>query len=98
LINKGLSNLIVKPTEDTSDLLNRITDTMVIINESYSTYQNKVTPPQHNVKVGYLDATTEKYKDDTVNNVMQFFKLQLFRAALLHELCNVVVAQKVHLG
>jgi hypothetical protein len=37
LIIQGLSNLATKPTETTGDLLNRVTDTMVIIKESYAT-------------------------------------------------------------
>jgi hypothetical protein len=38
LIMEGLSNLAMKPTEDTRDLLNWITDTMVNIKESYNSY------------------------------------------------------------
>jgi hypothetical protein len=79
----------MKPNEDTRNLLNLITDTMVII----STYQNKVMAPQHNR--GYLDATAETYKDDAVSNMMHFFKMQLFQAALPHKLRSLVT-QKDH--
>ncbi len=74
----GLSNLAMKPTESIGELLARITNTMVIIKESYTTYENKVEAPQHNTNWGYLDATATKWKNDYINKVMQFFKMQLF--------------------
>jgi hypothetical protein len=79
----GLSNLAMKPKESMGELLARITNTMVIIKESYATYKNKVEAPHHDANGGYLDTTATKWKNDSVNNVMQFFKMQLFRAALL---------------
>lgn len=88
---KGLSNLAMKPNEDMRDLINRITDTMVIIKESYSNYQNKVLCPHHDLNGGWLDATGEKYKSDTVNNLMNFLKMQLFRAAHPNDIRNVVL-------
>jgi len=42
LIINGLSNLPMKPNESTGKLLARITNTMVIIKESYATYEKKV--------------------------------------------------------
>jgi hypothetical protein len=36
LIIEGLSNLTMKPTETTGDLLNRVTDTIVIFREFHS--------------------------------------------------------------
>jgi hypothetical protein len=45
LIIEGISNLGIKPTETTGDLANRVTDTIVIIRESYTAYQNKVAAP-----------------------------------------------------
>jgi hypothetical protein len=38
----------MKPNKLTGELLARITNTMVIIKESYATYENKVEAPQHN--------------------------------------------------
>jgi len=84
LIIDGLSNLAIGLNETTVELLARITHTMVIIKESYAAYENKVeAPPQDGPGgVGYLEATATQWKNDAVNNMLQFFKMQLFRAAL----------------
>jgi hypothetical protein len=55
---------------------------MAIIKESYAACMNKIEAPQHNANVGYLDAMATKWKNDSINNAMQLFKLQLFRAGL----------------
>jgi hypothetical protein len=90
LIIDGLSNLAMKPNESTGELLARITNTMVIIKESYAAYENKVEAPQHNANGGYLDATATKWKNYSINKVMQFFKMLLFRAALPGDIRKVV--------
>jgi hypothetical protein len=74
----GLSNLAMSLNETTGELLARITITMVIIKESYAAYKNKVEAPPQGANGGYLDATATKWKNNSVNNVMQFFKMQLF--------------------
>jgi len=89
LIINGLSNLDMKPTESTGELLARITNTMLIIKGSYATYENKIKATQHEANRGYLDATATKWKNNFVKNVMQFFKMQLFRAALPGDICMV---------
>jgi hypothetical protein len=90
LIIDGLSNLAMKLNELTGELLARITNTMVIIKESYAAYKNKIEALQHDANRGYLDVTATKWKNDSVNNVMQFFKMQLFWAALPGDICKVV--------
>jgi hypothetical protein len=54
---------------------------MVIIKESYAAYENKIPEPptdaQGLVQVGLLEATVTQWKNDTVNNMLQFFKMQL---------------------
>jgi hypothetical protein len=82
LIVEGLSNITMKPNKNTCDLLNRVTDTMVIIKESYSNYRNKAVTPVTVDNNGYMTATADRWNRDTVNNMMQFFKLQLFLVAL----------------
>jgi hypothetical protein len=61
LIIEGLSNLAMKPYESTGELLARITNTMVIIKDSYTNYENKVAPPaHHDINGGYaLDTATK---------------------------------------
>jgi hypothetical protein len=90
LIIEGLSNRTMKLMETNWDLLNRVTDMVVIIKESYAAYLNKVQALLNNANCRYLTATAEKFKNDAVNNAMQFFKIQLFLAALPEELHNVV--------
>jgi len=82
LIIKDLSNLTMKPNENTCDLLNRVTNMMMIIKESYTNYQNIATTPITDNNNRYLITMAEQWNKDTLNNVMQFFKMQLFRAAL----------------
>jgi hypothetical protein len=57
----GLSNLAMGPNETTGELLARITNTMVIIKESYAAYDNKVPEPPTDAhglgQVGLLEAT-----------------------------------------
>jgi hypothetical protein len=89
-----LSNLAMGPNETTGELLARITNTMVIIKESYAAYENKIPEPATDAhglgQVGLLEATATQWKNDTVNNMLQFFKMQLFRASLPADLRKAV--------
>ena len=91
LIIEGLSNLAMKPRESTSELLARITNTMVIIKDSYASYENKpLAPANFDVNNGFTMPVCRQWKDDALNNAQQFLKMQLFRAALTPELRKVV--------
>ncbi len=89
----GLSNLAIGPNETTGELLARITNTMVI-KESYAAYDNKVPEPPTDAHglghEGLLENTATQWKNDTVNNMLQFFKMQLFRASLPGDLKKAV--------
>ncbi len=65
---------------------------MVSIKESYAAYEIKVKEPAQDRQgnVGLLDATATQWKNDAVNNMFQFFKMQLFRAALPGDLWKAV--------
>ncbi len=73
------------PSETTGELLARITNLMVIIKESYAAYNNKVQEPSTDAQglghVGLLENMVTQWKNDTVNNMLQFFTMQLFRAS-----------------
>jgi hypothetical protein len=90
----GLSKLAMGPNVTTRELLARITNMMVIIKESYAAYENKTPEPATDAhglgQVGLLEATTTQWKKDTVNNMLQFFKMQLFRASLPADLRKAV--------
>ncbi len=90
----GLSNLAMGQNKTTGELLARITNTMVIIKESYAVYENKVpelpTDAHGLGQVGLLENTGTQWKNDMVNNMLQFIKMQLFRASLLGDLRKAV--------
>ena len=91
MIMEGLSNLAMKLGESTGELLARITNTMVIIKESYASYENKPPAPANfDVNNGFTMPVCRQWKDDVLNNTQQFLKMQLFRAALTPELRKVV--------
>jgi len=91
MIMEGLSNLAMKPGESTGELLARITNTMVIIKDSYASYENKpLAPANFDVNNGFTMPVCRQWKDDAHNNAQQFLKMQLFRAALTPELRKVV--------
>jgi len=91
MIMEGLSNLAMKQGESTGELLARITNTMVIIKESYASYENKpAAPANFDVNNGFTMPVCRQWRDDVLNNTQQFLKLQLFRAALTPELRKVV--------
>jgi hypothetical protein len=91
MIMEGLSNLAMKPGESTGELLARITNTMVIINNSSASYENKPPEPANfDVNNGFTMPVCRQWKDDVLNNTQQFLKMQLFRAALTPELRKVV--------
>jgi hypothetical protein len=63
MIMEGLSNLAMKPGESTGELLARITNTMVIIKESYASYENKPPAPANfDVNNGFTEARTVLFK------------------------------------
>ncbi len=94
MTRKSLSNLAMGPNETTGELLARITNTMVVIKESYTAYDNKIPEPPTDAQglgpVGLLEATAAHCKNDSVNNMLQFFKMQLFRSSLPGDLRKAV--------
>jgi hypothetical protein len=76
MIIKGLSNLAMKPNESTGELLARITNTMVILKDSYASYENKLAAPaHHDVNGGFTMPTARRWRDEALNNVTQFLKM-----------------------
>jgi hypothetical protein len=91
MIMEGLSNLAMKPGESTGELLARITNTMVIIKDSYASYENKPPAPANfDVNNGFTMPVCRQWKDNALNNAQQFLKMQLFQAALTPELRKVI--------
>ncbi len=91
MIIEGLSNLAMNPHESTGELLARITNTMVILKDSYASYENKpAAPAHHDINGGFTVPTARRWRDEALNNAAQFLKMQLFKAALPADLQKVM--------
>jgi hypothetical protein len=63
---------------------------MVILKDSYASYENELAAPAHHViNGGFTIPTARRWRDEALNNAAQFLKMQLFRAALLADLQKV---------
>jgi len=93
LIIDGLSNLAMKANETTRELLTRVTQTMVVIKESYNTYQNKVDLPNEDLNGGVSTNFNTAYVNDHTANIMNVFKMNMLLAALPSEIRHAVVQQ-----
>jgi hypothetical protein len=52
---------------------------MVIIKDSYASYENKsAAPAHHDVNNGYTMLVCRQWRDEVLNNAQQFLKMQLF--------------------
>ncbi len=72
-------------------MLSRITNTMVILKDNYASYENKPAALAHNdVNEGFTIPTARRWRDEALNKVTQFLKMQLFRAAIPANLQKVV--------
>jgi hypothetical protein len=92
-IMDGLSNLAMKPGETIRELLTRVTKTVVIIKESYKTYWDKAEGPNNNLNGGIRNNVITTYINNHCANLMNFFKMNIFRAALPPEIRHVVGQQ-----
>jgi hypothetical protein len=90
MIIEGLSNLAMKPGESTRELLARITNTMVILKESYASYEKNLRLRPTMMSTEVSPCHEPEWRDEALNNAQQFLKMQIFRAALPAELQKVV--------
>jgi len=93
LILEGSANLAMKPNKTTNKLLTRITRTVRVIKKSFENY-GAITPDPHNdINHGISNQTFRTFKQQNTAMMFNFFKMNLFKAALTPEL-RAVVAQK----
>ncbi len=93
LILEGLANLAMKPNETTNELLTRIPRTVRVIKEKFADY-GAITPDPHNdINHGISNQTFRTFKRQYTNMMFNFFKMNLFKAALMPELRAVVAQQ-----
>ncbi len=83
----------MKHGKTTRELLNRIMKTMVIIKDRYAEYQSKVQEPQNDINIIMPSATVRTYIANYMTNLTNFFKVNLFRAALPAEIRNKFAQQ-----
>ena len=94
LILEGLSNLAMKPNETTNELLTRITRTTRVIRESFDDYEAKIPYPLNNQNDGISNHSFWRFLRQYHAMWINFFKMNLFKAALTPELRSVVVQQE----
>ena len=94
LILDGLSNLAMKPNETTNELLTRITRTTRVIRESFDEYDAKIPYPHNDVNGGISNAAFQRFLRQYDAMWVNFFKMNLFKAALTPELRSVVAQQE----
>jgi hypothetical protein len=93
LILEGLANLAMKPNETTNELLTRITRTVRVIKESFENY-GAITPDPHNdINHSISNQTIRTFKRQYTAMMFNFFKMNLFKAALTPKLRAVVAQQ-----
>ncbi len=93
LILEGLANMAMKPSETTNELLTRITHTTRVIKESFAEYRAITPDPLNDRNDGILNAAFHQFKKQYTAMMFNFFKMNLFKAALTPELWSVVAQQ-----
>ena len=94
LILGGLSNLAMKPNEMTNELLTCITRTTRVIRESFNEYDAKIPYPHNDINRGISNHTFWRFLRQYYAMWINFFKMNLFKAALTPELRSVVAQQE----
>jgi hypothetical protein len=76
LILEGLSNLVMKPTETTNEIISRITDTVRVVRESYTNYRGKIAHPQNDINGGISNHTFTTFirRHEAMIVLEQYFK------------------------
>ncbi len=84
----------MKPKETTNELLTRITRTTRVIRESFDEYYAKIPYPHNDVNGGISNNTFRRFLRQYDAMWINFFKMNLFKAALTPELRSVVAQQE----
>jgi hypothetical protein len=93
LMLEGLSILAMKPNETTNELLTRLTRTIKVIKESFENYGAITPDPLNDINHGISNQTFRTFKRQYMAMMFNFFKMNLFKAALTPELLAVVAQQ-----
>jgi hypothetical protein len=83
----------MKPNETTNELLTQITRTVRVIKESFKNYGAITLDPHNDINHGISNQTFRTFKRRYTAMMYNFFKMNLFKAALTPEV-RAVVAQR----
>ncbi len=84
----------MKPNETTNELLTRITRTTRVIRESFDDYDAKILYPHNNINGGISNSSFLRLLRQYDAMWINFFQMNLFKAALTPELRSVVAQQE----
>jgi hypothetical protein len=84
----------MKSNETTNELLTRITRTTRVIRESFDEYDTKIPYPHNDINGGISNARFWAFLRQYDAMWINFFKMNLFKAALTPELRSVVAQQE----
>jgi hypothetical protein len=93
LILEGLLNLAMKPTKTTNEVISRITRTVKVIKESFEDYRGVIPHPLNNFNDGISNHAFRTFKRWHNAMMLNFFKMNLFKATLTPELRALVAQQ-----
>jgi hypothetical protein len=98
LILDGLAHMAMRPMENVRDFFGRLNKVNTVILDAYQGYtlapQDPV--PDANGNITMTRAEHQNYKKALVENVVEFYILNQFRAALLPDLRRVINLQPMH--
>jgi hypothetical protein len=83
----------LKPNETMNKLLTQITRTVRVIKESFKNYGAITPDPLNNINHGISNQTFRTFKCQYMAMMFNFFKMNLFKAALTPEIRAVVAQQ-----
>ncbi len=90
LILEGFLNSVMRPSETTNELLTRITRTTRVIRESFKEDDAKIPLPPNDINHGVSNRELRAYLRQYYAMWINFFKMNLFKGALMPELRAVV--------
>jgi hypothetical protein len=98
LILDGLAHMAMRPTENVRSFFGRLNKVNTVILDAYQSYT--MTPPDPAIDATGNHVITppdfQAYKKALVENVVEFYILNQFRAALLPDLRRVINLQPMH--
>ncbi len=93
LILEGLSSLAMKLNKTTNKVISSITDMVQVIKESFADFGGKIPEPLKDINGGISDESFGTFLKRHNAMMFNFFKMNLFKAALIPDLRSVMAQQ-----